>query len=303
MNVLITGGSGYLGSIFAEKLYSDFSIICGSQKKILSKKKIKKIKYKKLNYKSFNSLKKNFKGIDVVIHLVGMNKSESKKKGLSSLIFKEKVTLNILKACKLNNVKKLIYISSSQIYKNFQSSKIDENSDLDKGNFYSKGHILAEKKISQNTFNNYIIIRASNIFGYLKLKRKGEQKKNLVHMFCEEAFNRKLIEIHNPNVIKNFLPISVLIDHIKIVLKTNKYDNKIINLGSRSLTLYNLALQIQRRFKLLKKEKIKILINQKLFTKKPQHKFKSLIKKIIYSPKLFNNEIDNIIRLLSQKKI
>ena len=122
-------------------------------------------------------------------------------------------------------------------------------------------------------------------------------------MFCEEAFNRKLIEIHNPNVIKNFLPISVLIDHIKIVLKTNKYDNKIINLGSRSLTLYNLALQIQRRFKLLKKEKIKILINQKLFTKKPQHKFKSLIKKIIYSPKLFNNEIDNIIRLLSQKKI
>ena len=80
MNVLITGGSGYLGSIFAEKLHSDFSIICGSQKKILSKKKIKKIKYKKLNYKSFNSLKKNFKGIDVVIHLVGMNKSESKKR-------------------------------------------------------------------------------------------------------------------------------------------------------------------------------------------------------------------------------
>ena len=39
MNVLITGGSGYLGSIFAEKLHSDFSIICGSQKKILSKKK------------------------------------------------------------------------------------------------------------------------------------------------------------------------------------------------------------------------------------------------------------------------
>ena len=69
------------------------------------------------------------------------------------------------------------------------------------------------------------------------------------------------------------------------------------------MTLYNLALQIQRRFKLLKKEKIKILINQKLFTKKPQHKFKSLIKKIIYSPKLFNNEIDNIIRLLSKKKI
>ena len=77
MNVLITGGSGYLGSIFAEKLHSDFSIICGSQKKILSKK-IKKIKYKKLNYKSFNSLK-NLKD-DVVIHLVGMNKSESKKK-------------------------------------------------------------------------------------------------------------------------------------------------------------------------------------------------------------------------------
>ena len=264
MKVFITGGSGYIGNILTKKLSSEFSIISGSQKKIFPNKKNKKIVYKKVNYKSLKSLKESFEGVNAVIHLVGMNKTDCEKNKIKSLVFKEKVTSNILKACEYNNIKKLIYLSSSQIYKNFQSSSINEKSKIDNENFYSKGHILAEKKIMKASLNYYTIIRASNIFGYLEFKKTGEQKKNLVHMLCEEAITKNTIRVHNPNVVKNFLPMSIFVDNIKIVLVDKRFDKKIINLGSKSLTLYDLALKIQSRLKIKKKYKKKI----KIFTKK-----------------------------------
>ena len=80
MRLFITGGSGYLGDVLANKLSSLYSITSLSQKYIPSKNKNKNIQYKKVNYKSLESLKKTLKGADIVIHLVGMNKEECKKK-------------------------------------------------------------------------------------------------------------------------------------------------------------------------------------------------------------------------------
>lgn len=300
MKVFITGGSGYIGDILTRQLSSEFSIISGSQKKIFSPKKNRKIEYKKINYKTLKSLKKSFEGVNAVIHLVGMNKADCERKKFKSLVFKEKATTNIIKACKYNNIKKLIYLSSSQIYKNFQTSSINEKSNIDKLNFYSKGHILAEKKIIKEFLNDYTIIRASNIFGYLKFKKTGEQRKNLVHTLCEQAVLKKKIKVNNPNFIKNFLPISVFINNIKIILRSEKFNKKIMNIGSKSLTLYDLALKIQSRYKIKKKnkKKIEILTDKKIEKLNSGHAFKSLVKKIVYSPKLFNIEIDNILNSL-----
>ncbi len=303
MKVFITGGSGYIGNILTKQLSSEFSIISGSQKKIFSPKKNKKIIYKKVNYKSLKSLKKSFAGVNAVIHLVGMNKAKCERNKIKSLVFKEMVTSNILKACKYNNIEKLIYLSSSQIYKNFQINSINEKSKTDKFNFYSKGHILAEKKIMKEFLNDYTIIRASNIFGYLEFKKTGEQKKNLVHTLCEQAVKKNIIKVQKPNVVKNFLPMTVFVKNIKTILRSKKFNKKIINLGSKSLTLYDLALKIQLRCKIKKRnnKKIKISTNKKIEKLNPNHAFGSLFKKMVYSPKSFNIEIDNILNLLISK--
>ena len=107
MNIFITGASGYIGSILIESLSKQFSIVAGSQKKIAPSLVNKKINYKIVNYKSIKSLKKNLVDIDIVIHLVGMNKAECEKKKSKSLLFKKKITLNIIKACKYHNIKKI----------------------------------------------------------------------------------------------------------------------------------------------------------------------------------------------------
>ena len=96
MNVFITGASGYIGSILIESLSKQFRIVAASQKKITPLLVNKNIRYKTVNYKSIKSLKKNLIDIDVVIHLVGMNKTECEKKKSKSLLFKKK---NYLEYC------------------------------------------------------------------------------------------------------------------------------------------------------------------------------------------------------------
>ena len=303
MNIFITGASGYIGSILAKSLSKHFFIVAGSQKKIPPLLKKKNIKYKMVNYESAKSLKKNLENIDAVIHLVGMNKAECEKNKIKSLVFKEKVTLNIIKACKYHRIKKLIYLSSSQVYKDFQKKSINEKSKLDKVDPYSLSHLLAEKLILGENVDGYTIIRASNIFGFFEKKKYGEQKNNLVHSLFDDAIKYNNIFLKNPNIKKNFLPVSILITNIKLILNSNKYDNKIMNLGFKSMSLYSLAKKIKDRFKSTKNKKINILITKKLNDKKSNHEYTSLIKKFAYSPKKFIIEIDNIINLLIKKNV
>jgi len=303
MNIFITGASGYIGSVLVKSLSNFFFIVAGSQKKIPTLLKKKNIKYKIINYESIKSLKKNLENIDAVIHLVGMNKAACKKKNTKNLKFKEKATFNIIKACKHNKIKKLIYLSSSQVYKDFQKKPINEKSKLDKVDTYSLSHLLAEKIIMSENIENYTIIRASNIFGLYEKKNVGEQRNNLVHSLIDEAIKYSTITLNNPNIKKNFLPISILIANIKLILNSNKYDRKIMNLGFKSMTLYNLAKMIKNRFKILKNKKIDILIPKKLNDNKSNHKYISLIKKFVYSQKKFIIEIDSIINLLMKKNV
>ena len=122
-------------------------------------------------------------------------------------------------------------------------------------------------------------------------------------MLLEDAIKKNVIKIKNPNIIKNFMPVSLLVKNIKLILKTNKYNKKIINLGSKSLSLYDLALKIQKKLKTNKKNKgkIRIKISKKIVKSNSKHAYRSLVKKITFSPKLFNIEMDNIINLLTKK--
>ena len=77
---------------------------------------------------------------------------------------------------------------------------------------------------------------------------------------------------------------TVFVKNIKTILRSKKFNKKIINLGSKSLTLYDLALKIQLRCKIKKRnnKKIKISTNKKIEKLNPNHAFGSLFKKMVY---------------------
>src|SRR3989344_6787629 len=131
MNILVTGGAGFIGSHVCDRLARDHRIICIDNfsdyyEPSFKRQNISKLLNNKQNfvlYKTdvteFNSLKSIFKKnkIDKIIHLaacVGVRHS------VSDPVLFEKVniegTLNVLELARIFDVKKIIFTSSSSVY-------------------------------------------------------------------------------------------------------------------------------------------------------------------------------------------
>ena len=301
MNILIFGGSGYLGGVVANYLcnYHNVSVATRNIKKIYTyNKKIKRIK---VNYNSYQSIKKCFnKKVDVVFHLVGMNKKKSNKNPNKSLRLKKKITSFIIKLSERNNCK-IIYFSSIQVYKNFNNKKIiTEKSKIFTTDAYTKAHLAAENELLDNKNINILVLRLSSVFGAKKITSSKELILTLINNFCYQASTKNLILISNPNIIRNFLPSVVLMKAINYFLN-HKVPVKIINVGYKSFSLYSISKIIKKRFENIFKKKCDVKF--KIGKKKVGQilNYKSNFKNLKFQKNIFIKEIDNLLKLFKKK--
>lgn len=121
--ILVAGGSGFFGSNITSKLIKLKSDVTASY---FSTKKRGKY-YKRFNFLNMNECLKATKKKDIVF--LAVIKS-SGIKNLENTFVNENLNnlnmlLNLIEACRINNVKKIIWISSSTIYQPL-SKKISE---------------------------------------------------------------------------------------------------------------------------------------------------------------------------------
>ena len=117
MKVLIFGKKGYLSNSLLFDRKKKFRIT------LLSKKVLReKIKFKEK--------------FDLIIHSLGANKFVSEKNKKETLKNKKELTYSLINFAKEHNIRKIIYISSTNIYKN----KYNYNK-----NSYINGHLQIEK--------------------------------------------------------------------------------------------------------------------------------------------------------------
>ena len=304
MSIFICGGSGYLGSLLANSLCKKYNVIVGTRDRKKINNYNKHIKVKQVNYYSYNSLEKSVKNIDLIIHLVGMNKADSEKKPKQSLKLKKKVTENLLKLADKKN-SKIVYFSSIQIYKNFSfKKKINENSETFNTDPYSKAHLVAEKILKQSKKKtNIIILRLSSVFGANILNTSKELLFTLANNFCYQAIKNSTILIQNPNVIRNFLPYSILIRCINNII--SKHQNRLLiwNLGYKTLSLFELSELIVKRYKCKFKKVCSIKTNIAFNKNKKKLKFESNYMTYKFSQKLFIKEIDNLLKFFKKNYV
>ena len=155
-NILITGGSGYIGSILACRLKKKYCIfILDKDKKNIFFKKNRNIYFIKSNLIYF---KKNYQIIkkinpEVVIHLAAQSTIDSvRSKKNSYLINNIKSTENVVNIVKKLSIKKFIFSSTAAVYKE-QSSPLVESSRLLPKNIYGKTKMQNEIFI-KNSFKN-----------------------------------------------------------------------------------------------------------------------------------------------------
>ncbi len=257
LNILILGGAGFIGhnlALHLKKLGAKISIIdslnvnhLGSMKQNLdslpNKELLKDILYERLrllenskipiyvqDVREYHKVSKYFSEIKpkVVIHLAAVSHANRSNKDPHSTFDHSLRTLeNALDSAK-ETIEHFIFLSSSMVYGNFKSDKVDEKTHCEPLGIYGTLKYAAEKIIiSYNQVFDlpYTIVRPSALYGERCISRRVGQ------IFIENALQNKEIEIHGDGSEKlDFTYIKDLIDGITKVIENPNSKNEIFNL-------------------------------------------------------------------------
>jgi len=169
-SIVVTGGTGLIGRQVVD-------ILCGfgAKVKILSLDKIKvneQAEHIFGDLTSFEFCKEITQGTDFVFHLAGIKGSieVTKKKPASFFVPLLMMNTNILEACRINKVQKVVYTSSIGAYASAEVFKETENLDgppMDMFPGWAKR--MAELQVQaykiQYNLDNFSIVRPCNVYG------------------------------------------------------------------------------------------------------------------------------------------
>ena len=249
MNILVTGGAGYIGSHITELLLKKKSnnvIILDNLStgyKILVDKKTKffkgNIKNQKLTKKIINKY-----NIDTIIHLAAcLNISEAEKNKKKYFNNNITGTKNLLLSCKNTKVKNIIFSSSCSIYGNIKGSVNEKKKPSPQG-YYAftkyKGEELIKNYASKFNYN-FGILRYFNVAGASPSGKIGEIETSHGHLIKNiaiQSMNKKpKINIYGNNYptkdgtcVRDYIHVTDLADiHVKGLnyLKENRKSFKL----------------------------------------------------------------------------
>lgn len=174
MNILITGGAGFIGSHLADYLIKKkhrvtvLDNLCTGKKENLQKVK-NKIKFFKVDISKNRNLYKYFKNQDHVFHLAAL--ADIVPSIINPKSYYEtnvNGTFNVLEASRKAKVKKLIYAASSSCYGIPKSIPIAENTKMNPMYPYALTKMLGEELVMNwhKTYNlPSISLRLFNVYG------------------------------------------------------------------------------------------------------------------------------------------
>jgi len=267
MNILMTGGTGYLGSHILSKLSKRQNKIILIDK-TKDKKKLNILSSNYLIYSSkinYSSLLKIFRkhNIDCVIHLA----SNIKQKNNNVSLFKDDLDtlILIIKFLKIFKTKFFLYSSSCDVYGNNQNIKLKENFKCKPISNYGKSKLKLEKTIKlllKNTKTKYQILRIFNLIGFEKNYQNINifNRSNFISNIIKNYQKRKTLKLYgykckslDGSCVRDYLHIS---DFAKIFIsllnKIKKIKSGVVNIGS-SVPLSNLEIikQIEMNNKII----------------------------------------------------
>jgi len=250
MNILMSGGSGFIGSYFLKrftKLGKSVDLISRQVPSNINKNKVDLYHYDITNPEAL-ILKKKY---DVFIHLAGANDIDSKNP-YEALLKTSYGTRNCLEICRKNDIKNFIYFSTLQVYgNNFQ---ISEKSNIDCKNDYALTHYSAEHYVRMfSQFGiNYIIIRPSNIYGTFE-SRTVNRWSLVPGCFCYDAKNNSKITLLSSGKQKrDFISLEDVFGFtLHIINKYDIFNNEVYNLASGDVhSIIELAKLVKKRYEL-----------------------------------------------------
>lgn len=272
-NILITGGSGFIGSAITKHLVKEKNRVIvfdnnsrGKSRRLIEvKNKIKFIKGDIRNKKKLLSIKGK---VDTVIHLAYVNGTKFfYKKPFEILDIAVNGLINVLDFCKKKKVKNFYLASSSEVYQNPLKIPTDEEEMLKIPNIhnprysYGGGKIISELygiHFAKKFLKKFIIFRPHNVYG----KDMGNEHvvPEFINRFKKLGNKKNFLIYGTGQEVRSFIHIDDFISGFDKVFKKGK-NQEIYNIGtSEKIKISKLAKLIAKILgKSVKFKKTKVL--------------------------------------------
>lgn len=249
MNVLVTGGAGYIGSkvvLDLEKkkykvvIIDDLSTGC---KSLISKKSI----FYKANIQDENAIEKIFKKykFKAVFHFAAsLSVPESQSKPLKYYLNNVIGTENILKQISKTKVKYFIFSSTCAVYGEVNGGRVSEKSPLMPESNYGKTKLLAEqltKSFSSKYPLKYAILRYFNVVGADPNLKTGPIKEGSLFKNITSGLKHRIPQINlygtdyktlDGTAVRDYIDVNDLSSlHLESFEKLKKSNSFILNCG------------------------------------------------------------------------
>jgi UDP-glucose 4-epimerase len=252
MNILLTGGAGYIGAHATKALIDqkhkvyvidDFST---GDKRNLDKRAI----LLKVSLNNTNGLVKAFKEykIEAIMHFAAFKAvGESVTNPLKYYENNLSNSISILNAAVTANIKYFIFSSSAAVYGQPENGKVVETDMMRPINPYGKAKKMFEvilKDVAKANELKYVALRYFNVAGYDASGKVGVREKkatNLIPIIINSILDKSTLNIFGQDYptkdgtpIRDYIHVSDLVDaHIKALnylIKSNK--SEVFNLGN-----------------------------------------------------------------------
>lgn len=255
MNVLVTGGAGYVGTELVLKLAANpgvskvvvydnlsrenYNLFINASKHVSKDK----IQFEFGDLLDTRKIKKTLKGIDVVYHLAA--RASTPFANTDSHLFEQVNhwgTAELVYAIEeLGTVKKMIYVSSCSVYGSGKEL-IDETAIVNPKTIYGVSKMRGEEHVARlGEKMNAVIIRLGNVYGYSSSMRFDA----VINKFMFEAHYKNRISIHgNGRQSRSFIHVEKAVESLEAIL-TKDIPSDVYNLTERNLEIYDLIDEVK----------------------------------------------------------
>jgi len=246
-NIFITGGAGYVGSALVPTLLKknynvsvyDLYLYGEIFSDLKSNPNLNQIKG---DIRDKKKLIESVKDADAIIHLACISNDPSYE--LNPALGKSinyDAFFNVLEAAKKNNVKRIIYVSSSSVYGVKKEKNVTEETFPEPLTDYSKYKLECEKVLLKSNLNGleYVIARPATVCGYAPRLRIDLA----VNILTLNALINKKIKIFGGKQLRPNINIKDMALAYEILLEApgEKINREIFNIGYQNKTIEDIA--------------------------------------------------------------
>lgn len=258
MNVLVTGGAGYIGSAAVKMLIEDGHTVTIIDNMSKGQERLihQEAEFHKIDLTDKETLKSVFnKKYDAIIHFAGYKAAGESMKNAPKYSQNIVGTINLLDCMVENKVPKIIFSSSAAVYGEPERGTIDENHPTVPVNYYGFGKLACEQIIewyAKIHAINFVNLRYFNVIGDVGLQYKDPAPENILPII-DQVINgeREHLTIFGDDYptrdgtcIRDYIELRDLVHAHILALQLNS--SEIINLGTGTgMTVLELIKKIE----------------------------------------------------------